>query len=246
MRPGEIEIVVSDRTKDLNPGSLRRKKSVPGVVYGSVMKKSISLMTDMKALERFGSHQFENTIFKLKSDNKDLNSLAVLIKDISRHPVTHNPLHVDFLAIDMNKPVRVSVEIRYEGKAVGVSEGGVLQPLLRELDVWVLPSQIPEFLPVDISSLGIMESLHISDIPLPAGVKSAVHDNLAIVTVAYIKEEVITPVAAAAAPVAGTEPEVIGKGKKPEEGAADAKAAGGAKPAAAGAAKAPADAKAKK
>lgn len=233
MKPGELVIEVSPRSKEQNPGRLRREAQIPGIVYGTAMKAPVSLMASGKTLLKYGGRAFETTIFSFKSADKSLNDLKVLFKSVDRHPVTRKPLHVDFMAVDMNKPVRIPVEIRLEGKAAGLANGGVVQPILRELMVECLPSHIPEYLAADISPLEIHESLHISDLKMPEGVKPVTHENLTIVTITVIKEEAAAPVAAAAATTA--EPEVIGKGKKPEEGAAPA--AGGAAPAG-GAAKA--------
>jgi len=106
----------------------------------------------------------------------------------------------------------------------------LLQPIMRQIEVECLPGKIPEFISVDVTNLGIHQSVHLADVTLPEGVK-AVTGNVALVTVAVIEEEAATPVAAAAAapgaaPAAGAaaEPEVIKKGKKEEDGAAAAPA----------------------
>ena len=249
MRPGEIEINVQRRAKTDKLTKLRASARVPGIVYGTTLKENITLSTDLKMLTKYGAHGYENTIFTLKSEDKGLNDLKVLLKEITRHAITRRPVHLDLLALDMNKAVRVYVDLRYEGKAQGISEGGVLETILRQVEVETLPGNIPEFLAIDVSPLGIAETLHVSDIKFPEGVKPISAAELAICTVIVIKEEVIVPVAAAAGTVAATaaEPEVIGKGKKDEkaEGGAAAPAAGAAAPAKAGAAPAKAAAPAK-
>ncbi len=248
MKQGQFELQVTGRETGRHQSRmLRNKLVVPGVVYGAGVKGNVHLCGEEKIIRKYASHEFENTILTLRSSDKVLDGVKVLVKEVSRHPVTQRPLHVDFWAIDLNKPIRVYVEVRFDGKAAGLAEGGVLQPLLREIEVECLPTSIPEFLACDVSSLGIHDTLHISDLKLPSGVKSVSTDDLAIVTVTVIREEEVaapTPAAAAAAGAATpAEPEVIAKGKKPEEGAAAA--APGAKPAAGGAA-APAKPAAKK
>lgn len=236
MRPGEIEIELVERqTGKHHSRALRRKQLIPAVIYGQGVEGTTSAAIDEKSVLKYGGHKFENTIFSVKSTNPKLSPLKVLMKEVTRHPLSRKALHVDMYAVDMKKPVRVPVELRYEGKAAGLAEGGVLQSLLRELMVECLPALIPEFIPVDVTNLNIHESLHINDLKLPDGVKAVSAENLALVTVTVIKDEVLT--AAPAADAAAAVPEVIGKGKKPEEGAA-APAAGGAAPAAG--AKAPA------
>lgn len=228
MKPGQIELQADPRkVKKEKNNVLRRKSLIPGIVYGTTMKQPVAFQMAEKQVVKYGTHQYENTIFTLKSSDKTLDNVKVLIKDLTRNTLNRRPLHLDLLAVDMTKPVKVSVELKYIGKAEGVSSGGVLQPILREILVECLPTSIPESISVDVSPLGVHESLHISDIKFPEGVKAVTHENLAIVTVTVIAEEAAAPVAAAAA---AAEPEVIGKGKKPEEGAEGA-AAGGATPA---------------
>lgn len=232
MKPGEIEIPVQKREVGRGLSKLRKLSRVPGVVYGTTLKDNLLITAEEKVVVKYGTRGFENTIFTLKSNEKGLNDLKVLVKEISRHPISRKPIHVDLLALDMNKPVRVFVELRFEGKAVGLSEGGVLETLLREVEIETLPANIPEFLAVDVSALGVADTLHVSDIKFPANVKSISAGDLAIVTVAIIKEEAAAPTpAAGAAPAAAAEPEVIGKGKKDEKAEGAAPAAGAAAPA---------------
>lgn len=230
MKQGQFELEVTVRpTGRHNSRVLRKQEMTPGVVYGSGIKGNVHLSAVEKLVRKYATGEFENTILTLKSTDSALNGVKVLLKDIAVHPVTRRPLHMDLWAIDLKKAVRVNVEVRFEGKAIGLADGGVLQPLLREIEVECLPTAIPEFIATDVSNLGVYDTLHISDLKLPAGVKSTAKEDLALVTVTVVKEEEAAPVAAAAAPA---EPEVAAKGKKPEEGAPAAGAAAGAKPAA--------------
>lgn len=231
MKGNQIELTVSGRkTGKHHSRTLRKLGQVPGVLYGNKTKQTVQLATEEKALRKYSASQYENSIFKLKSDVTGIDGTPVLVKSIDVDPVTRRPLHVDFYEVDMNKAVRVSVELRFEGKAIGIAEGGLLQPIMRQIEVECLPGKIPEFISVDVTNLGIHQSVHLADVTLPEGVK-AVTGNVALVTVAVIEEEAATPVAAAAAapgaaPAAGAaaEPEVIKKGKKEEDGAAAAPA----------------------
>lgn len=227
MKPGDISIPLQARSTDLRLPDVRKGKNVPAVIYGAGLKNGMTCMTPASSILKYGSHQYENTIFKVDSTDGALTGKMVLLKEITRHPVTRNPLHVDFYSVDMNKPVRVPVEFRFEGKAAGLADGGTVQPVLRELLIECLPTKIPDSIVVDVSSLKIADSLHIKDIQFPDGVKPVTHENLTIVTCIYIKEEVITQAVAADATAAAAEPEVIAKGK-PKEG----DAAGAAAPAA--------------
>jgi large subunit ribosomal protein L25 len=230
MKPGDISLPVQARSTDLRLPDIRKNKKVPAVIYGAGLKNGLSCMTDTGTLLKYGTHHYENTIFKLDSADSSLSGKMVLFKEITRHPVTRNPLHVDFYSVDMKKPVRVPVEFRFEGKAAGIADGGTVQPVMREIMVECLPTNIPDAIIIDVSSLKISDSLHVKEVNFPEGVKPVSHENLTIVTCIYIKEEVITQVAAPEAAAAGAaEPEVIAKGK-PKEGEA---VAGAAAPAAA-------------
>lgn len=226
MKGQQIELTVSARKSGKHHSrQLRKSGMVPGVLYGNKSKQVVTFATEEKALRKYSASQYENSIFKLKSDISSVNGTPVLIKSIDVHPVNRRPLHVDFYEVDMNKAVRVSVELRFEGKAIGLSEGGLLQPLMRQIEVECLPGNIPEFIAIDVSNLGVHQSIHLGEVTLPEGVK-AVTGNVALVTVGIIEEEAATPAAAAATPgaaaPAAAEPEVIKKGKKEEEGAAAA------------------------
>jgi len=199
---------------------------VPGVIYGPKLK-NMNFQTSERVVQKYVSHAYDNTIFVLKSSDKDLNGVSILMKHKDIHPLTRRLRHVDFYALDLTKTIQVSVELKFVGKARGIADGGFFQPIERTLEIECLPNQIPESLEVDISDLGVHESLHANSVKLPEGVKLLTDEGVTLCTVTIIKEEEAAPVAAAATPA---EPEVIGKGKKEEgaEGAAAAPAAGAA------------------
>lgn len=198
MSQQEIVLEVSPR----KPGKsacrkLRKKENTPGIIYGAG-KKNVPLFAEEKWVRKYSSTQFENAIITLKSDDASLNGTKVLFKEIIVQPVSRRPVHFDFLAIDMNKEVRVMVELRFEGRAEGTKEGGALQPLVRQLEVECMPTAIPEYITVDVTPLHIGQALHLSEITLPAGAKATSVEDIALVTVTAIKEEEATPQAAAA------------------------------------------------
>ena len=199
--------------------ALRRAEKVPAVVYGA--GKNTNLFVETKAIKKYKTRAYENALYTLKSPTTELNNVVVLMKDVTVHPVTQIPLHVDFFAIDLKKPIRVFVEIRLEGKPIGIAEGGLLNAVTREAEIECLPTAIPEFITVDVSGLGVGQAIHISDLNLPTGAKMI---SLSHLTVAVVnkEDEKATPVAteaAAAAPAAAT----------PAAGKAPAAAAGAAK-----------------
>ncbi len=210
------------KTGKHNSRRLRREGHVPAVVYGPSLK-NVSLYVSEKEVVRFAKQQYENTIFVFKSADKSLNNLKVLKKATTLHPVSRRPVHLDFFAIDLNKAIRVSVEVRYEGRAAGVKDGGILNTVRRDVEVECLPAQIPQFLAIDVTPLGIGNSLHVSDLQMPEGIRLITLPTETLCTVTMV-EEIVAEVAPAAAATA--------------EGAAAGAAAGaaGAAGAAAGAA----------
>lgn len=187
--------------------ALRVSRRVPAVVYGSLDPANISL--EENAVIKYNTRAFENSLFKLKAKDSKLNGVVVLLKDVVVHPVTRRPQHVDLHAIDLKKAIRVNVEVRLEGKPVGLAEGGLLNVVNRTIEVECLPTEIPEFFTADISNLGVGDALHVSDLTLPATLKvlSTPETTIAVVNL-FVEEEVApTPAAAdaaaAAAPAAG-------------------------------------------
>jgi large subunit ribosomal protein L25 len=226
MKNQAIEIPVTNRgTGKHNSRELRKVNQVPGVVYGPKIG-NITFATEERIIKRYLGGAYENTIFTLTSAEAKLNKVAVMFKSKDIHPVTRRLTHVDFYALDLSQTVRVNVELRFLGKPIGLADGGHLQAVARDVEVECLPSNIPEFFELDVSGLGVHESLHASDLKLPDGVKLITDATVTVVTVTIIKEEELT---VAPATAAAAEPEVIGKGKK-EEGAEGA--AGAAAPAA--------------
>ena len=222
----KIELPVSLRTVGKHHSrSSRIVGRIPGVLYGPKVE-NVSLSADEITLKKYSGHKYESTIFQLKSDDPKLNKLNVLLRDMQVHPVTRRPVHVDFFAIDMSSAIRVQVEIRMEGKPLGLAEGGLLQMVLRELEIECLPADIPEFIVADVSGLGLGDALHVSDLKLPDNIKAISGLARTIATVNLIADE---PVAAAVvAPVEGAIP-AAGAAATPAPGAAAAPAAGGDK-----------------
>lgn len=224
----KIEFPVSTRTAGKhNSRQSRMSGKVPAVIYGP-KTQPLNVLADEIFVKKYTGRKYESTIFTIKSDDKAVNALSVILRDIQVHPVTRRPLHIDFYAPDMTKPVRVSVEIRLEGKPVGLSDGGLLEQILRDLEIEVLPSDIPEFVTGDVSELGVGDALHVSDLKVPAGVKIIALPTQTIATVAIPKEE--------AAPVAAAAPDAAAAAAPGAAPAAGAAAAPGAAPAAAAAA----------
>lgn len=212
-----IELTMETReTGKHNSRALRNAAKVPGVIYGAV--ENTNVFVDVRDILKYNTRAYENALFNVKSSINKANGKVVLIKSVDVHPLTRRPVHVDFFALDMTKTVRVHVEVRLEGKPIGLSEGGLLNVVQRQVEIECLPTDIPDFFTADVSNLGVGDALHVSDLNVGSvKVLSRPEDTIAVVAVQE-EEAAAAPAAAAAAPAAGA--------------AAPAAAAAGAKPAA--------------
>jgi len=192
---------------------LRRSGFIPGVVYG---QKTPSVLLEIEnksfyALLRGGVG--ENVLVTLSMDDEKDGQRKVLIREIQRDPVTGDILHVDFHEISLSKKLSIQVPIHLVGTPVGVKEGGILQHVLRELEVECLPTAIPEKFEVDVDNLKIGDSIHVADIKVE-NVEILSDPQSSIVTVVpptIFKEAEVAPA------VAEEEPEVITEKKEEEK-----------------------------
>jgi large subunit ribosomal protein L25 len=223
------EIVVSAKTRaDRGKNAakrLRREGLVPGVVYGG-KGENVAVAVDPKALQRvLRSEAGRNSILKL--DIANAGSTNAILKSWQVDPIKEKFLHADFFRIAMDVAIRVTVPIHVTGEARGVKvDAGILELIMREIEVECLPGDIPERIDVDVTDLGINGALRISDVAAPAKVKILEDADQVVVHVVSVKEEVAAA-PGAAAPVEGeaaaapSEPEVMKKGKKEEEAPAE-------------------------
>lgn len=156
---------------------LRSEETVPGVFYTKsenipVQVKELLLR---KAYSQVGLSQILGV--EVGSDA----AKPSLIKAIQFHPYKNRILHVDFYGVDLTKTLRVSVPVVVQGKSKGEAEGGVMEVFRDYVEVECLPRDIPSRLVVDVSPLAIGQSVHVSEVPLPAGVKAVFDDNYAVV-----------------------------------------------------------------
>jgi large subunit ribosomal protein L25 len=223
----KIELTVETRTSGrAEARGLRVNKMVPGIIYGAIENANISL--HVNDILKYNSRAYENALLTIKSGDTKLNGKVALIKEVFVNPLTRRPEHVDLFALDLTKSVRVSVEIKIEGKAIGISEGGLLNIVTRQVEVECLPTAIPESITIDVTNLGVGDSIHASELTIPAGVKLISRPELTIAAVVEIEEEAIATPASAATPAAGAAAPAAGAAAP----AAGAKAPAAAKPAA--------------
>ena len=178
---------------------LRAAGKVPAIVYGPkrpTQAIAISALEYSRKLAHLEGTHLVRLLGAGEAD-ADLHDRVVLIREAQEHPVTGVLLHADFYEVDLTARIEVDVPLHFVGRAAGVVAGGILQPVMRALSVECLPTEIPEFLEVDVTPLGIHDAFHVRDLRLPEGAKTTMDGGQTVVTVvAPTMEE--APVAAAA------------------------------------------------
>lgn len=192
---------VRERTGKGVARKLRQRGLVPAVIYGKGREPQ-ALVVDPQEVKNYLAG---NIILDL--DIEGLGKLPAMIKDVQKDVISGDLKHVDFLHISMDEKVTVSVPVLLVGDAAGVQEGGVVQQLLWEIEVECLPLEIPENIEVDISNLGVGESLSVSDVKALEGIGILTSPEEVIVTIALPT----TAVEEVSEEDEVTEPEVIGE-----------------------------------
>src|SRR6201982_1383874 len=209
-----------------NKNAARRVRvagKIPAVVYGAG-QESLPVAVDPRQVSRIlNSETGHNTIFDLALDGAKSKAMIV---DWQYEPIKGKLLHIDVKRIAMDKKLAVMVPILLKGEPAGVKQqGGILEQMLREVEVECLPPDSPSHIDVDVSELVFGKVLRVADLPHSDKLKFLTDENQPVAHVTTVKEEVVaTPEAVAAEAAAPSEPEVIKKGKQEteEEGAAPA------------------------
>ena len=203
---------------------LRVRGFIPAVVYGAY-KDSVSIGLSPKELVQIlNSKTGHNTIFNLAIQGGE--NTPVMVVDSQVDPVKGNLIHADLKRIDLEKRIRVFIPVITEGEAAGIKlQGGLLEIISREIEIECLPDEIPEHFVVDVSSLMIGQSVRAGSVPMTGSMRLLSPPEAVLAHVVAMRAEEVAPapaaeVAPAAEGAAGTEPEVIKKGKKEEEGEA--------------------------
>ena len=194
----------------------RRNGNVPVTIYGGKGEAVAALapLSELAAILR--SDTGRNTIFTI--DVEGIGASEVMFHERQIDPVRGRLVHADFKRLVKGEKIETTVRLLLIGEPFGVREQqGVLEQIVRNIDIRCEPRDIPEYFEVDVSNLSVHDVLHVSDIPASVGVEILEEPDTVIATVGIVKEEPV----AVAPPVEGeapAEPEVIGKGKKEEEG----------------------------
>jgi len=222
----EVNILEAQKREPGNKNAARRLRTVgkiPAVVYGAGKDTTVISVDPRQVLRILKSESGHNTIFDLSLDN---NRVKAMIVDWQFEPLKGKLLHVDLLRIAMDKKLTVTVPIVLKGEAEGVKQqGGILEQLLREVEIECLPSDIPKSIEADISHLVFGVELRVKDLAHSEKLKFLTDEEQMVAHITSVKEEVApTPEATAEAAAAPAEPEVIKKGKQEVEGEAEAEA----------------------
>jgi large subunit ribosomal protein L25 len=217
-------VIATPREGRFNKNAARRVRvsgKIPAVVYGAGLQ-AVAVTVDPRVMTKIlHSDSGHNTIFDLDVTGASL--VKAMIVDWQHEPIKGALLHIDLKRIAMDKAMRVSVPIQLTGVPVGVkAQGGILEHVLREVEIECLPGDIPSHLDVDVSNLELHGVIHVSDLPHSGSIKFLGDEDATVAHVTVIRE-VVEPVAEAVATAA--EPEVAKKGKGDAEAApaADAK-----------------------
>jgi large subunit ribosomal protein L25 len=202
----------------------RRQGKIPAVVYGAG-KEAVPVSVDPRQVTRIlNSESGHNTIFDLALNGGE--RTKAMIVDWQYEPVRGKLLHIDLKRIAMDRRLTVKVPIFLTGEAAGVKQqGGILEQMLREVEVECLPADIPSHIDADVSELVFGKVLRVVDLPHSGKLRFLSDENQPVAHVTAVKEEVtVAPEAAAEAAAAPAEPEVIKKGKQETEEGAEAPA----------------------
>ncbi len=201
----------------------RREGKVPAIVYGSTSEgagaNAVQIAVEPKALLRIlHSESGANTLISLRLAGAG--EAKVLVKEYQIDPVTNAILHADFFRVRMDRMIQVTIPVTIKGEPKGVKvQGGILEFIRREIEVECLPADIPEHVEVDVSELMLHEGIRLRDVATdPKWTSLTDLDSMLVHVIMPKVEEAAAPAdAAAAAPTATSEPEVLKKGKKDED-----------------------------
>ena len=172
---------------------------IPGVIYGKGLETR-SIEFDRKSLEKFLATARQGTVvvrMTVRDGSEGKESYAVL-KEVQTNPLTDSVTHVDFYEVALGQKFRVEVPVRIRGKAAGIEMGGILEVVMRNIEVECTPDQVPEVIEVDVTSLGIGQSLTLANVKFPAGVVPTEKDLRQTVASVHTPKAEAAPAAEAA------------------------------------------------
>ena len=198
-----LTLEVKGRDSKVSNDDLRAKGAIPAVFYGP-KEKPQSIVIDSKQFERVFKEAGETTIITLKGVDGDKETL---IHDVQLHPLTDKPLHADFYVLEKGKKITISIPLEFEGVAPAEKLGHIIVKAMHEVEIEVLPAELPQHLAVDISKLeSVGDHVLAKDIKLPpsAELKTDAEEIVVSIT-AFVEEKQPEPAAEGAVEAAPAE-----------------------------------------
>ena len=182
-----LKLKAQKRNMDENLSALRKSGLLPAVFYGA-KNPSTPISINEKDFAKIWKEAGESSTVTIEFDGKNI---TTLIHEVQAEPVKDIPIHVDFLAIDINKAIRVNVPIEFVGEAPAVKKSlGILVKVMHEIEVEALPKDLPHNIEVDVSGLDTLESqISVADLKLPAGVTVIAKPEEVVAAISAMKEE---------------------------------------------------------
>jgi large subunit ribosomal protein L25 len=205
--------------------AVRRSGLVPGVVYGDKQEPQLISLTYGDVLPHVETGRFLSTLVDLEVEGKTVRAIA---RDVQFEPVRDFIVHIDFLRLGKEARIKVNVPVHFKGQDVspGIKQGGTLNIVSHTVALTCSANLIPDEINIDVSAMQIGQSVHLSDITLPEGVKSAVTDDVTLCAITAQQKEEEAPAEAATAEVPATNQKApAAAAAAPAKGAAPAKAA---------------------
>lgn len=197
-----------------NTNRLRREGKIPAVVYGKIVE-TFYVAVDEKDFIKLEREVGRSAIYDLNVDGK---ALPTIIKEIQIDPIKRNIIHIDFEAVDLEKPVYTSIPLVFVGEAKGVKKGGILEPSLHELEVEGLLTDLPDKVEVNVSDLDIKDVIYVKDLKLGDKVKVYSDPDAVVVSVVTPTTEEVAAPAPAEGEAQPAEAKAEGKAEAPKEG----------------------------
>lgn len=180
----EVSVECQKRPEGSKPGALRRSGLIPAVLYGHKGTESVSLTLPAKTAETLlKKATVNNTLVQVNIPDISWNGKA-LLREVQSHPWKRSQIyHLSFFSVASQDSLEVTVPLHFVGQAAGIKSGGILDPVITEIQVQCAPGDIPESIDVDVSNLEIGDSLHVSDLNLPQGITPMLEPETTIVIV---------------------------------------------------------------
>ncbi len=220
MTSSSVKLTLKKREKTGKEVSkkLRAGGVIPAVFYGPELDEAIPVIVEAKKVLHYANSAHWETV-RIDATLPDGREEMCLMRDIQRDPLTGDVLHIDFLKLLSGHKVYVNVPVEITGRdrCVGVKQGGVFEQILHELEMYVLPKEIPDSIVVDVSGLGIDDAVYVKDLSLPESAAIEQDPETAVVMVTYATMPELPEEEEEAAEEEEMEVEVVGKGKGKEE-----------------------------